>query len=195
MLFRSIANNSIIDKFQTEARLKELLSAFPDRKCKVYLLHGNLDDQQMNFLYQHEKIKCLINISHGEGLGLPMLEAASNALPIITIPWSGQTDFLVHNGEKYFTSVKYILKPIQKEAHWKDVLDPKTSWAYPEAGSYKMSLRNMKKKWKTHKKTAEKLQTLVNQKFTKEQLYEQFCDSLDPRTQNEVESTEGMMIL
>ena len=56
----------------------------------------------MTGLYCNPKINALINISHGEGFGLPMFEASREGLPIITIGWSGQLDFLHHNGKDYF---------------------------------------------------------------------------------------------
>ena len=84
-----------------------MLEKYPDRKCKVYLLHGDLTSGQMTGLYSNSKIKTLINIAHGEGFGLPLYEAAREALPIITIGWSGQQDFLHHDGKDYFNSVEF----------------------------------------------------------------------------------------
>ena len=81
----NIKSNSSIDLLRTENTLKSMLSNYPDRKCKVYLLHGDLKSSQMTWLYQHPKICSLINISHGEGFGLPMYEAAREALPVITV--------------------------------------------------------------------------------------------------------------
>jgi hypothetical protein len=44
-----------------------------EAKCKIYLLHGDMSDEEMVGLYSHPKIKSLISLSHGEGFGLPML--------------------------------------------------------------------------------------------------------------------------
>ena len=91
-------NGSVKDKRATEAHLKRVVSSLKieDMKCKVYLLHGRLTPEEKNALYNHDKVKCLVSISHGEGFGLPIFEAAYNGLPIITSNWSGHVDFLNH---------------------------------------------------------------------------------------------------
>jgi hypothetical protein len=63
---------SIIDLDNVEKSLAAVLEPFPNRKCSVSLLHGDLSEAQMKGLYEHDKVKCLINIAHGEGFGLPL---------------------------------------------------------------------------------------------------------------------------
>ena len=175
ILKTSLANNSLVDKTKTENILKSILSEFPNRKCKVYMLHGDLSDGQMKWLYQHEKTKCLINIAHGEGFGLPMFEAAQNALPIVTIDWSGQMDYLTQGNEKYFSPVKYKLENIPPQAVWEGVLEKDSQWANAEQGSFKMTIKRIKKNWAKYNKKAKELQTLVNERYTDEIMYKAFC--------------------
>ena len=175
----SIANNSLIDRDKSEERLSTILSSYSDRKCKVYMLHGDLTEDQLNWLYTHDKVKSLVNIAHGEGFGLPMFEAAQCALPVITIGWSGQLDFLRHNGKEYFSKVKHEMKPIQAEAVWEGVLRKDSEWAYADQGSFKMKLRDMKNNWAKHKSRAEELKTIVDEKFTPAKVYSEFCSFLD----------------
>ena len=85
--------NTITDYGQVEKHLKTILTRYPDRKCKIYLLHGDLSSGQMTWLYSHPSISALINISHGEGFGLPIAEAMLMKLPVITTAWGGQMDF------------------------------------------------------------------------------------------------------
>jgi glycosyltransferase involved in cell wall biosynthesis len=169
--------NSKIDHEFTEKSLKTILGPYPDRKCSVSLLHGDLSEGQMRALYEHNKVKAMVNISHGEGFGLPLFESARSSLPIITVGWSGQLDFLVHNKKKYFLEVKHELKPVQKEAVWNGVIQEESEWAFADQGSYKMALRMMYKKYDGFKKQALELQPLVNTKFSDEALFEGFCNA------------------
>ena len=194
----SMMNNSIIDRQRIQQKVESILAKYEDRKCKVYVLHGDLTNGQMAKLYTHDKIKCLINIAHGEGFGLPLFEAASLGLPIVTVGWSGQQDFLVHNGKNYFTDVEYTLKPISDNSVWDGVLERGSLWAYAEQGSYKMALRRVKNNWEKAKNLALELQEIVNKEFSKEKLYEQFCDSIyKPSTEyldwmNELDDAEEL---
>jgi hypothetical protein len=174
----SVRGNSIMDYEATEASLKGLLASYPDRKCKVSLLHGDLTAGQMTALYTHPKIKAMINIAHGEGFGLPLFEAAREAMPIITIGWSGQIDFLHHDGRDYFQKVDYSLQPVQSEAVWDGVIERDSMWAFADQGSYKMTLRKTMKDWDTAKTTAEELQSIVADKFSEERLFAGFCDAI-----------------
>ena len=163
---------------RTEATLKAFLDPYPDRKCSVSLLHGDLSEGQMRALYEHDKIKCLVNIAHGEGFGLPLLEAARCALPIIAVPWSGQMDFLRHDDINYFAAVDYKLGHVHADAIWPSVIEKDSQWAYADENSFKMALQLVHEKWDTYKQQASELQGIVNTKFNEEILYAQFCNSI-----------------
>lgn len=166
--------NNRMDLEHTEGVLKAILASYPHRKCNVSLLHGDLSEGQMRALYEHDKVKAMVNISHGEGFGLPLFEAARLALPIISIGWSGQTDFL---GDK-FLKVKHELKQVQPQAVWEGVVQADSQWAYADQGSFKMALRMMFKKHSEFLKQAVELQGIVNTKFRAEKLYEGFCEAI-----------------
>lgn len=174
----AIKGGSTMDLQATEKRLDAILSHFPNRKCSVSLLHGDLSEGQMRALYEHDKVKCLINLAHGEGFGLPLFEAARLGLPIITIPWSGQLDFLRHDGEDYFKKVAFSIRPVQEHAVWKGVIQPESNWAYADESSYKDALNWMLDNHTEALTTAEKLKGLVETKFKAESLYERFCNAI-----------------
>ena len=52
-----MVNNSLIDFVHTEERVKDFMARFPDRKCKIYLLHGDMTTEELTALYNHPKIK------------------------------------------------------------------------------------------------------------------------------------------
>jgi len=170
--------NSIMDYEMFHSSIKKVIDDYPDRSCKIYILHGDLSAGQMTSLYTHPKIKAIVNIAHGEGFGLPLYEAARSALPVITIGWSGQTDFLRHEETNYFEEVKHTLQKVQPQVVWDGVIQADSQWAYADQGSYKMALRRTFKTWHKSKERAEKLKTIIDDKFSDEKLYKLFVDSV-----------------
>ena len=61
---------------------------------KVYLLHGEFTDEEMNEIYNHSKVKAMISLTKGEGFGRPLLEFSLSKKPVIATGWSGHMDFL-----------------------------------------------------------------------------------------------------
>jgi len=188
----SQANNSIPDRHRIMDKVTGIVKEFDrdhtdlERKCKIYVLHGDLSEAQMHVLYNHPQIKALVSLTHGEGFGLPIFEAAYSGLPVIAPGWSGHLDFLyasVQTGKKakikkLFESVDYNLQPIQKDAVWKGVLQEDSMWCYPTEGSYKMKLRRMKSKYDSLKQRAEVLREQILENFSEEKIHKKFADSV-----------------
>lgn len=93
----------------------------------VYLLHGELDEVEMNGLFNHEKVKVHISFTHGEGYGHPLLLSTLSGKPLLAPHWSGHLDFL---NPKYAKFLEGSLVPVPdealndwfvKEARWFDV--------------------------------------------------------------------------
>ena len=60
----------------------------------VYLLHGEFSDEEINEIYNHSKVKAMVNLTKGEGFGRPLLEFSLVNKPIIASNWSGPVDYL-----------------------------------------------------------------------------------------------------
>ena len=176
-------SDSIMDREYTSGRLHNLLEGFEDKKCKVYLVHGEISSGQLTWLYQHPTTKALINIAHGEGYGLPMFEAAYNGLPLVTLTWSGQMDFICKQNKKgkkvpLVVRVDYDLQKVHKEVVWKEVIEEDSMWAYAREASYKRAIREVLTKEVHFKKKALELQKHILKNFTEEKLYSDFVNCL-----------------
>lgn len=176
----NIINDSLSDHKHTERMLGQILKSYPNRKCKLYLLHGDLSREQLSGLYSSNKICALVNLAHGEGFGLPMFEAAYHEVPVIAVGWSGQLDFLTdEEGNSHFYSVEYTMQPIQKEAHWQGVLEPNSLWAFADADSAKEQMRACYQESKAAKQRAKTYATQLLERFSAERMYEKFVDSIN----------------
>ena len=178
-----MAGASQIDREFVANNLMNIVNNHKDAKCKIYLLHGDMTEEEMAGLYTHSKVKALISLSHGEGFGLPVFEAAYYGLPVITTEWSGPTDFLYCANKEgkvkpHFARVNFTLQPIQQEAVWGGVLEKETMWAFPIALSAKEQMRIVYKDWERYRGQAKRLSSYVCQNFEQEKMYVKFVSSL-----------------
>jgi glycosyltransferase involved in cell wall biosynthesis len=125
VLKTSSAGFSVLDREQTIKKIKEVLGS-DYGKVPVYLLHGDLTPSQMNGLYEHPKVKSMLNFTKGEGFGRPLLEFSLTGKPVIVSNWSGHLDFLKSGA----VLLEGELKPVHesaadqfllKEAQWFNV--------------------------------------------------------------------------
>lgn len=93
ILKTSSAGFSVMDRENTIKKIKEVLGN-DYGKVPVYFLHGDLTPAQMNGLYEHPKVKAMLNFTKGEGFGRPLLEFSLTGKPVIVSNWSGHLDFL-----------------------------------------------------------------------------------------------------
>ena len=190
----NIAKNCLMDRRMCLGNLKSMVdqAAVPDRKCKVYLIHGNMTDEEMHSLYKNDKIGALVAIPHGEGYGLPIFEAAYSGLPVVSIGWSGQCDFLYDkNNKPHFYEVAYDIRPVPESAVWDGVIVKESGWAYAREDSTKEQMRRCYEdivqgnEESIAANSYERSQQLIED-FSEEKLYAQFVSCVF----NEVELKE-----
>ena len=88
------ATFSIIDRNDILEKIGEIKKTVKGNLPKIYVLHGDLTDKEMNEMYNHPKVKAHVSFTHGEGFGRPLLEASVSEKPVIAPNWSGHIDFL-----------------------------------------------------------------------------------------------------
>jgi glycosyltransferase involved in cell wall biosynthesis len=175
------ASDSIMDREFTTSRLESLLKSLGDKKCSIYLLHGEISQGALAWLYEHPTMKALINIGHGEGFGLPLFEAACHGLPLITTTWSGQNDFICKPNKKgkrvpRVLRVDYNLEKVQKSAVWPGIIQEDALWAFAKEASYKRALKECLDKETHWRNEARTLQKYILEEFAEEKMYKRFVE-------------------
>jgi hypothetical protein len=95
ILKTSIVGSSYMDRDEILKRIKQIRKTVNSKDLpNIYLLQGELSDSEINELYNHPKVKAMVNLTKGEGFGRPLLEFSLVKKPIISTNWSGHIDFL-----------------------------------------------------------------------------------------------------
>lgn len=177
-----IGPDSLMDKKQIEHVLKVLVNKVPERKCKLYFIFGALSKEQVAWLYKNEKIKAMVSMTHGEGFGLPLFEAACEGMPVVCPNFGGQEDFLTmpKDGkiESMSAKVDFFVDSIKPEHAWQGIMETSQSWAYPRIGSYRAKIRSVYSNYGAHKKKAVELQKYLLTNLTKEEQNKKVVDAV-----------------
>jgi glycosyltransferase involved in cell wall biosynthesis len=95
ILKTSTVGSSYMDRNELIKRIKSIKDSVRSNNLpNIYLLHGEFTDVEMNEIYNHPKVKAMVNLTKGEGFGRPLLEFSLVNKPIITTNWSGHIDYL-----------------------------------------------------------------------------------------------------
>jgi|TARA_Y100000310_G_scaffold329742_1_gene400149 glycosyltransferase involved in cell wall biosynthesis len=190
----NMAKNCLMDREKVFHDLRKfIIEQAPEHKCKVYLLHGDMGDDEIHSLFVHPKIKSLLTLTHGEGFGLPIFEAAYSEMPIIAPGWSGHLDFLVNKktGKSEFYNVEYDIQPIPEHVLWDGVIIKDSMWAYPREHSAKQKMRECFANFKEAKTTAVKLSKRLHKNLSEEnqnaQMVAAVCAAVGMNTEKQEE--------
>ena len=119
------ATFSIMDRNEIKQKIDDIKSTVKGKLPPVYFLHGNLTDEEMNQMYNHNKVKAHITFTHGEGFGRPLLEASLSEKIVVAPSWSGHIDFLNKNNSVLLPGT---MTPVHKSALPKEMLVNGAQW-------------------------------------------------------------------
>lgn len=131
------ANYSTVDRFEILDKVKKIRESVSDSAPNVYVLHGELDDVEMNALFNHEKILAHVSFTHGEGFGHPLLLSTLSGKPLLAPNWSGQLDYL---NPKYANLLPGTLVNVDKKST--------NQWILQESKWFKVSYALAEDKFK-----------------------------------------------
>ena len=183
ILKTSGATLSVIDKEECLQKINFVKSQFPSdwKLPNIYLLHGDLNEKEINYLYNHPKVKCMVSMTHGEGFGRPLLEATMVGLPVLASGWSGQLDFLSKEDSML---VPGKLENIPKSAVWDDILIPESQWFVCDESSMYKALNYTFVNHEEFKSKAKKLMKINQDKFTLNKMGEKLNEIMEKYTKD-----------
>ena len=177
ILKTSQAGSSYIDREEILKKIKAIKKTVKSNNLpNVYLLHGEFTDMEMNELYNHPKVKAMVNLTKGEGFGRPLLEFTLTKKPLITTGWSGHMDFLNPEFTNLITGGLAKVHPSSAN-QW---ILPEAQWFAPDYGQIGFYLKDVFENYKNYTdkanrqayksknefnwdKMSEKTNTLLNQ--------------------------------
>ncbi len=159
VLKTSGAGFSIIDRNEIMKRINTIKDSMsPHKLPPVYLLHGDLTDEEMNQMYNHPKVKAHLSFTHGEGFGRPLLEASFSGKPVIAPIATGQADFL---SKDYTVELPHAMTKVPAGAFPKDYHNPEALWATVNYGIAGRMMKDVFENYDKYKLKAKK-QMIVN---------------------------------
>jgi len=177
LLKASSGGFSITDRSKTIEKISLIKQMVKKKNLpNIYLLHGDLTDQEMNTLYNHEKVKAFVSFTKGEGYGRPIAEFIMSGKPVIVSGWSGQVDFV---NPAFHTHLDGELKPIHDSAVWEGVLNKGTSWFTVNYQSAGETLRKVQKKYNSYLSESKKSVNQMEVKFSYDAMVKNFDVMLD----------------
>lgn len=154
---------SILDRERILDKIDAIRKTVKGKLPNIYLLHGELSDDEMNGLYNHPKVKVMVSHAKGEGFGRPLLEFAAVGKPIIASGWSGQTDFLFKD---FVLLIGGELKNVHKSAAQKDMILEESKWFTPNDAEVARAYRETFKHYKKFVELARQQKKVVKENFT-----------------------------
>jgi len=132
----------------------------------VTLLWGSMTFDDIADLYR--SCDAFVFPTKGEGWGLPLIEAAASGLPIITVPYSGHTEFVQHMANSVI-GVDYVLTDIdcpeycsyypQADQDW-------GQWARPDVYSISAALQTVCREYNTLYANAQKNSKIIRNLYS-----------------------------
>jgi hypothetical protein len=176
ILKTSGVNFSIVDRTETLRKIKQVQDSVDGKLPPIYLIHGELTSEEMNGILNHPKVKCCVSATHGEGFGMPLLEATLSGKPLLAPKWSGHLDFL---NPEHANFLEGDVKQISPESA-NDWLIKESGWFYVNHSLMAEKMKNIfhhySDKWTTK---AEALRIENMEKFSLQKMDERLWSILD----------------
>jgi len=164
------ANASILDRDQLLKKIDDIRKTVKGTLPNIYVIHGEMSDQEINHLYNHPKVKAMVSFTKGEGFGRPLLEFSLVNKPVIASNWSGHTDFL---DREFCYLVDGTLTNVDKSAAVEKMILKESQWFTPSDSDAAAALRIVFGNYKKYTELAKRQGYKSRTNFSWEKMAEQ----------------------
>ena len=176
ILKTSSATPSVLDREDMLSKISEVKNTVKGTLPNIYVLHGDLEDDEMNGLYNHPKVKAHVSFTHGEGFGRPLLEASLSEKPVISPSWGGQVDFL---NEKDAVLLPGGLSDVKEESFHKNFYVKGSQWFTVNYNYASKTIKDVFENYNKYKVKSKKLAIKNQTKFSLDEMTKNFEKLLD----------------
>jgi glycosyltransferase involved in cell wall biosynthesis len=161
---------SIIDRDKILRKIESIRKTVSGKDIpNVYFIHGDLEDEDINCMYNHPKVKAMVSLTKGEGFGRPLLEFSVVGKPIIASGWSGHLDFL---NPEFSGLVGGTLQNVHPSAHAPNMLLTEAQWFKPDDNQVGHAFVDIYENYKDYAEKAKRLAYKNKQNFSFEKMTE-----------------------
>ena len=169
ILKTSTVGSSYLDRDRILKRVKQIKDSCKSNNLpNVYLLHGEFSDEEINEIYNHSKVKAMVNLTKGEGFGRPLLEFSLVNKPIIASNWSGPVDYL---NSEFTTLLQGTMTKIHPSAA-NHMLLADAEWFSVDTGHVGHYLKDVFENYKGYSENAKRQGFQSRTKFSYEKMKE-----------------------
>jgi glycosyltransferase involved in cell wall biosynthesis len=180
----SSATSSVMDREEVLSKIRAIEESISGDLPSIYLLHGELTDNEMNDLYNHPKVKAHVSFTKGEGYGRPLLEASISAKPVLASGYSGHLDFL---DKDMSILLPGEIKQIHPSAVVNDMLIAESGWFTIDYVTAAKALEEVFKNYKKWSEGAKRQAYRSRTEFSLEKMSEKLLNILDTKVPKPVE--------
>ena len=184
ILKTSQVTNSIMDREEVLKKIDAIRQTVKGNLPNIYLLHGDLEDKDINDLYNHPKVKAMISLTKGEGFGRPLLEFSLSKKPIIVSNWSGHLDFL-HSD--YNILINGALTNVHESAQAQNMILAESQWFTPNDGEVAKAFKNVYSDYKKYNELGKRQAHYSKTNFSFDKMAEVLDGILESKIVKQVE--------
>jgi len=177
VLKTSGASFSVMDRVDMKKKVNQIKDTVKaDKLPNIYLIHGDLTDDEMNEMYNHPKVKAHLTFTHGEGFGRPLLEASFSGKPIIAPISTGQADFL---DREYTIEIPHVMTKVAPNAFPKEYVTPDSQWFTVKYSVASALMRDVFKNYGKYKIRGKKQMIVNRENFSFESMKTKLIDMVE----------------